>query len=280
MSTVILGSRGQLGSELAQLLPEANALSRLELDITSPEMISAVLNPLKPTCVINCTAYNQVDLAEKEPEAAWQSNALGPRNLAQYCANHKSRLIHISTDFVYGIKRKPARPLTEQDLPDPRSVYGVSKLAGEYFVQTECSQSLIIRTCGLYGRGGNGNFVKTMLRLAREGKPLRVVDDQFCAPTSVKDLASAVLKLQTIHATGLFHFVNRGQVSWYEFTKMIFALTELDVEITPISSAEYGAIAKRPQYSVLDCSKYCEETNSRIRTIKDALKEYLRSEMV
>ncbi|HBN79641.1 MAG TPA: dTDP-4-dehydrorhamnose reductase [Planctomycetaceae bacterium] len=279
MSTVILGCRGQFGSELSQLLPEANALSRQEFDITSPELFSAVLDPLKPTCIINCAAFNQVDLAENEPEAAWQTNALGPRYLAQYCAEHKSRLIHISTDFVYGIKKKPARPLTEQDLPDPRSVYGVSKLAGEYFVQAECPQSLIIRTCGLYGRGGNGNFVKTMLRLAREGKPIRVVDDQFCAPTSVKDLALAVLKLQTVHATGLFHFVNRGQVSWYEFAKKIFTTTGTDADLTPISSTEYGAIAKRPQYSVLDCSKYCEETNSRIRTIKDALKEYLRNEM-
>ncbi|MCG6154412.1 dTDP-4-dehydrorhamnose reductase [Rubinisphaera margarita] len=275
---LITGGQGQLGSELARRLPEAKPLMRAELDITQPDQIEAAFDREQPRLIINCAAYNKVDLAETEPVEAWQGNALGPRNLAQICRDRDCRLIHISTDFVFAGDRERSTPLPESELPRPVSVYGATKLAGEYFVRSICRDRLVIRTCGLYGEGGTGNFVRTMLRLGRAGKPLRVVDDQICSPTSISDLAEAILALEETQATGLFHVVNSGAVSWYDFATMIFSTAGIDADLSPVSSEDYAAPAERPAYSVLACGKYEQATGRKMRSIEEALGEYLSGE--
>ncbi len=275
MSVIITGCKGQLGCELLRLLPEAIGLSRQQLDIASDEAVSQILGPFEPKIIINCAAYNQVDLAETEKETAWAGNVTGPENLATFARENDCQLVHISTDFVFGQRSENRIPFTEFDVPKPNCVYGASKLAGENAVLAVEPDHLVIRTCGLYGSGGKTNFVKTMLRVASQGKPLRVVNDQICSPTSVEDLAAGVLALIDSSAEGLYHFVNEGEVSWYDFAKRIFELAKIDADLSPISSKEFGAAAKRPEYSVLDCAKYHQQTGKNIRSIDDALRCYL-----
>ena len=279
MSVIILGSDGQLGSELIHLLPDAIGLSRQQLDITNPDAITQVLEPLQPHRIINCAAYNQVDLAEDETSAAWPINAMGPLDLARFSKNNHCQLIHIGTDFVFGLDQRRRTPYSESDLPGPVSAYGTSKLAGEQFVLATSPAHLVIRTCGLYGAGGKGNFVKTMLRLASRGKPLSVVDDQTCSPTSIKDLAAGILAMIEFQAQGLFHFVNKGKMTWYEFASKIFEIAKIDAVLKPINSVDFGAAAARPAYSVLNCEKYKELTGQQIRSIEDALQCYLENEL-
>lgn len=276
MALVILGAGGQLGSEMSRRYPDAITFSHQELDISRYDSIARKLEHRHPDCLLNCAAYNQVDRAEEEPDAAWHGNSVGPRNLAHYCRDRQIPLIHISTDFVFGDSGKRKTPWTEADLPHPESVYATTKLAGEHFVLSAAEQHLVVRTCGLYGDGGKGNFVKTMLRLAREGRPLRVVDDQFCAPTSIHDLGEAIENLINEKARGCYHFVNQGDISWYQFARLIFEFAELDADLTPVTSREYAAPARRPAYSVLNCDKYRATTGAEIRSIKTALADYLK----
>jgi dTDP-4-dehydrorhamnose reductase len=275
MSVIVTGCKGQLGSELLRLLPEAVGLSRQQLDIANEEAVSQILGPFEPKIIINCAAYNQVDLAEIDKEAAWAGNVTGPENLAKFARGNNCQLVHISTDFVFGETPSLNVPLTELDRAVPACVYGASKLAGEKAVLAVEPDHLAIRTCGLYGSGGKTNFVKTMLRLASQGKPLRVVNDQVCSPTSVEDLAAGVLALIDSSAKGLYHFVNEGETSWYDFARRIFEFAKVDADLSPISSEEFGAAAKRPEYSVLDCEKYHQQTGKNIRSIDEALQCYL-----
>ncbi len=277
MSVVITGSGGQLGCELLHQLPDAIGLSRRELDITNLKDVTQVLEPLNPEIVINCAAYNQVDLAEKENTSAWSGNVSGPENLARFSSENDCQLVHVSTDFVFGASPEKRKPFTESDVAIPGCVYGLSKLSGENAVLAVDRNHLVIRTCGLYGSGGKTNFVKTMLRLATQGKPLRVVNDQICSPTSVVDLAAGIVALIDSSAKGLYHFVNEGETSWYDFAKRIFEITEIDADLSPISSEEFGAAASRPVYSVLDCTKYRQQTGKDIRSIDEALQCYLAS---
>lgn len=275
MPTVILGAGGQLGSQLAALWPEAIPLPRSRCDLGQLETLPGVLDETEPTLLVNCAAYNQVDRAEVEPVAAWQINALAPRALAHYCRERQIPLVHISTDFVFGRDSQRSTPYSETDAPGPLSVYGTTKLAGEHFVLAASEQNLVIRTCGLYGHGGTGNFVRTMLRLAREHKSIKVVNDQTCAPTSIRDLAEAIDHLIATRATGLFHFVNSGAITWYEFAREIFSFLKLNVDLSPTTSREFAAPAQRPPYSVLNCDRYRHQTEQAIRDIKSALHEYL-----
>lgn len=258
--TVIIGAQGQLGSELARRLAggDVAALSRAELDITDAQAVYTVLDRLQPQCVINAAAYNLVDRAEDEPERALAVNALGPRNLALWCAAQNARLVHVSTDYVFGLDAERQTPYREDDCPGPLSAYAVSKLAGEQIVRASCPRHLVVRTCGLYGHNPTqqkGNFFSTMLRLGRERGEVRVVDDQRCTPTWVPDLADAMLRLIERDATGLYHVTNAGSATWREFAEEIFRLAGLAVRVTPITSEQFGAKARRPAYSVLDCGR-------------------------
>jgi dTDP-4-dehydrorhamnose reductase len=256
MKYAVLGSAGQLGHDLCHRLPgDVCALTRAHADLTDFDTLRRVLTNSRPDVVINCAAYNSVDRAESEPLVAFAVNAWGVRDLAIICRDLDCTLVHFSSDYVFGLDPHRRDPFTESDAPGPVSVYGLSKLAGEYLVRSTCPKHFIIRTCGLYGVGGSGgkggNFVETMLRLARGGQPLRVVADQVCTPSFTLDVASASLNLLATEKYGLYHLTNAGYCSWYEFALTILALAGVTAEVTPIASHEYAAAARRPRYSVL-----------------------------
>jgi dTDP-4-dehydrorhamnose reductase len=255
-------------------------MPRDALDLARPETIAPALEGLHPRGVINCAAYNHVDRAESEPEAAFAVNAFGVRELARCCRAMDSALVHFSTDHVFGGDTAHDQPYQEADAPRPVSVYGASKVAGEYFVRALCPKHYVIRTCGLYGHRGSGgkgtNFVEAILRRARTGVGLRVVDDQRCTPTSAGDLARAVAPLLASGAYGLYHITNGGSCTWFEFAAAILAEASLSVELHPISSTAFGAAARRPAYSVLDCSCHDRLGLTRRRPWREALAEYLR----
>lgn len=279
MRTAVIGSRGQLGGELLQRLGgDAVGLTHDDIEITEPDSVQRALAAARPELVINTAAYNQVDRAEDEPEQAYRVNALGPRNLARWCAGSGAILIHVSTDYVFAGDPGRTRPWTEEDPPAPQSAYAVSKLAGEYFVRSICNRHFVVRTCGLYGGSpgrGSGNFVETMLRLGRERGAVRVVDDQRCCPSFAGDVAEALLELSRTGNWGLYHATNAGSVTWCEYARAVFESAGLDVDVTPITTAEFGAAAKRPAFSVLDCASLEAAIGRAMRPWREALSEYV-----
>jgi dTDP-4-dehydrorhamnose reductase len=259
MKYAVIGAAGQLGRDLCPLLPsEVVLLGRPEADLLKPDALDALLGKLKPNVVVNCAAYNFVDKAELEPEAAFAVNCWGVRSLARTCTRLDCTLVHFSTDYVFGSQRGHATAYRPTDNPGPVSVYGMSKLGGEHAIQAECQKHLIIRTCGLYGVWGSGgkgtNFIETMLRLAERGTPIKVVNDQRCTPSYTVDVAETTLALIQNGAFGLYHVTNAGSTTWFEFAQTIFKLSGIKADVRPISSAEFGAPARRPSFSVLDNS--------------------------
>jgi dTDP-4-dehydrorhamnose reductase len=253
----VLGAGGQLGRDLCPRLEgEVVALPRARVDLTRPGETRAVLTSLGPDVVVNCAAYNFVDSAEAEVEAAFAVNAFAVRELALVCRDLGCVLVHFSTDHVFGLDAGRRTPWTEDSAPGPVSVYGASKLAGEHFVRALCPRHFVVRTCGLFGLFGSGgkggNFVETMLRLAAQSRPLRVVADQVCTPSYTADVADAAARLVRTDRYGLYHVTSGGACTWHEFAREIFALAGLQVEVQAITSDEYGAAARRPAYSVLD----------------------------
>lgn len=279
MTIAVIGAHGQLGSDLIRLGgDDAFGLTHAELEITDPASIAAALDAASPQIVINTAAYNFVDRAEQDAQAALAVNALGPLNLARYCAVRDLTLVHVSTDYVFGQDATRRRPYREDDVPGPLSVYGASKLAGEHLVRAACPRHFVVRTCGLYGRPtspGKGNFVRTMLRLAQDRDELAVVDDQCCTPTATADLASAMLALLETQQYGLYHVTNSGETTWCQFARTIFELSGIDVRVKPITSAQFAAPARRPAYSVLDTTRLTSVTGIKLRTWREALAEYL-----
>ena len=288
MRIAIVGAFGQLGSDLVPLLGDrAMPLGHDDIEITDPVSIAKALDAARPTHVINCAAYNLVDQAEVEPQHAHTINSLGPWNLATYCAERDQVLLHVSTDYVFGRTEpdsvlgqqlKRTVPWRESDEPLPVSVYGESKLAGENFVRSVCPKHFVVRTCGLYGRRaarGKGNFVEIMLRLGRDRPELRIVADQRCTPTSTADLARALVSLIETNAYGLYHATNAGDCSWFEFACEIFRLANCPVQAIPVTAAEYGAQSRRPDYSVLDCSKLTNVLGHSLPSWQEALARYI-----
>ena len=280
MKVAVLGSAGQLGRDLVpRLAGEVVPLTRADLDLGRPETVAAALAAHRPAVLVNCAAYNFVDKAEAEPEAAFAVNAWGVRELARACHAAGTKLVHISTDYVFGLDTSRATPFTEDDPPGPVSVYGLSKLAGEYLARAASPDNLVVRTCGLYGVWGSGgkggNFVETMLRVAGQGKPLRVVHDQRCTPTYTADLAGAVAGLIRAGASGLYHVTNGGDCSWYELAAETFRQAGVSADLTPITGAEFGAAARRPGYSVLSNAKLAAAGVPAPRAWRDALAAYL-----
>ena len=288
MRIALVGADGQLGTALqGRLAHDVIALRHGHIEITDGDSVRRALDSAVPDLVINAAAYNLVDQAEDEPQAAYAANALGPRNLARYCAHHDIPLLHVSSDFVFGLDAARTAPYVETDAPGPQSAYAVSKLAGEYYVCSIAPRSFIVRTCGLYGwrsaGRGKGNFVTTMLWLGRDASAdeppppefLRVVDDQTCTPTSTEDLAGAVAALIETDAYGLYHATNAGSTTWCAFARKILEIAGLSKEVRPITTAEFGAKARRPAYSVLDCSKLEAATGYRFRPWQDAVAEYV-----
>src|SRR5579884_3737096 len=284
MRYAVLGAAGQLGRDLCPRLPgDVIALSRTgspAIDLARPESLRAIFDDARPDVVINCAAYNFVDRAESEPQEAFAVNAWGVRELARLCRERDCLLVHFSTDYVFGLDPTRRQPWTEKDAPGPISVYGLSKLAGEYLVRSICPRHMVIRTCGLYGVWGSGgkggNFVETMLRLAEQGKPLRVVDDQTCTPSYTVDVAETTLALLKTGQSGLYHVTNSGGCTWHELARTIFELAGMYANLTPIPSRDYPTPARRPAYSVLDHTGLRQLQIPSPRPWREALAAYLR----
>jgi dTDP-4-dehydrorhamnose reductase len=279
MRAVVIGANGQLGSDLMKIFSgwDLAGTTHCALDIGNLERVREFLSHTKPDAVINTAAFNRVDDCEDEPEKAFSTNAYGARNLARVCADFNCALMQISTDYVFGGEK--AFPYTEDDAPNPLSVYGVSKLAGEYFVRNICPKHFVVRTSGLYGaagsRGKGGNFVDTMIRLARQGKPIRVVDDQVLTPSYTKDLAQGLKELIQTEAYGVYHITNGGQCSWHEFAAKIFFLLDLSPDFGPTTTKSLGLKARRPAYSVLAGAKLKQLGIEDMPLWEDGLKRYL-----
>jgi dTDP-4-dehydrorhamnose reductase len=278
---VILGAQGQLGQAFLRLLRhEAIGLNRDRVDLIKPDPMREVLNALHPDVVINCTAYNWVDKAESDPITPFAVNAWGVRDLARICRSLDCIFVHFSSNYVFGLDRARRTPYQENDSPGPVSLYGTSKLAGEYLVRSECAKHFVIRTTGLFGLVQPGtarrSFVELMLHLAGQGGPIRVVNDQICSPTCTDDLAAATLNILTTGAYGLYHLTSAGECTWHEFARSIFELAGVNRDLHGVSSADYGASAQRPEYSVLANDAYRNLGMTPIRHWREALADYLR----
>lgn len=257
------------------------AFPQAGLDITDIPAVRKTLESAGPGVVVNCAAYTNVDRAEEEKKEAFSVNAKGPENLARVCGEIGARLVHISTDFVFDGKK--TTPYNEEDEPNPLSVYGKSKLRGEENIQKETDDFIIIRTSWLYGRDGI-HFVDRILSLARKKRSLGIVFDQVGTPTYTLDLARAIINLLE-SPSGIYHFSNEGVASWYDLAESAVEMARDKgvkmklKEIRPILTEEYPAPAKRPDYSVLDKSKYKKVTGALIPHWRESLSRYIEGEM-
>ena len=257
---LVTGANGQLGSELRKIgftaLDDVFFTDVAELDITSYEAVAKFVEEHEIDTIVNCAAYTAVDKAEDEPEAAAGINTEAVANLAKVANKQDCLLIHVSTDYVFnGMGEKP---YTEKDRPEPVSVYGKTKLAGEEAIKKSGCLYIIIRTAWLYSAFGN-NFVKTILRLAGERSEISVVSDQVGSPTYAEDLARAIVTIMENDdrgmCEGVYHFSDEGVCSWYDFASEIVRISGLPCRVKPVTTAEYPTRTQRPAYSVLDKSK-------------------------
>ena len=278
MKVAVIGANGQLGTDLIKVFgEEATPLTHKDLDVTDFESLK-ILKELKPDVIINTAAYVRVDDAELYPEKAFQVNSIGALNVAKIANEIDAVNVYISTDYVFdGTK---GEPYSEEDVPNPLNVYGLSKYAGEIFTRNYSKKYYITRVASLYGKAGasgkGGNFIEFMIQKAKRGEEIRVVDDVFMSPTYTKDVAKTLKKfLELKPEFGAYHMVNEGCCSWYEFTKAIFEILGWDVEVKPIKSSELKRLAKRPRFSALENEKL-EKLGLRMRPWKEALREYLK----
>jgi dTDP-4-dehydrorhamnose reductase len=280
---MITGATGQLGKALNNCLDDnkkykiyllgfSHADEHIAaLDISNQAAVDAYVDECKPDIIINCASMTAVDLCESERDMAYRLNALGAKYLALAAQRNGAKLVHISTDYVFD--GKASHPYNEEDKPNPISVYGESKLAGEKFVRQYCMRHFIIRTAWMYGEGKN--FVRTMLSLAQKNSKIRVVADQLGTPTSAPEVAKVITYLMETEAYGTYHATCEGFTNWYEFAVNIFREAGLNVEVEPITTAEYPTAAKRPAYSVLDNKALRERHKYIMADWKEALHAYM-----
>src|SRR5690242_1028469 len=279
----IFGSGGQLGVELCREFEKRGwniiRFDRQSLDISDSNLVESALAKADPELVINAAAYNQVDVAEREPQAAFIANALGVRNLAMACRQTDARFVHFSTDYVFDGRK--GSPYIETDQTHPLGAYAVSKLAGELYAQAYLDNPLIIRVSGVFGPGGlftpRGNFVEMMLRMARSGSPIRVVEDHVASPTYAPALASRTADLVAKTCTGLFHIGGGEPVSWYNYARIIFELSGLTPELKPTNEREYRTAARRPRYSALSNATMDGQGIEPMPLLRDAIAMYLKA---
>jgi len=277
----IFGSGGQLGVELISEFKargyEVAPFERSTVDIADQARVEHVLANYDPAIVINAAAYNQVDVAEKEPQAAFLVNALAVRNLAMACRQVDAKLVHFSTDYVFD--GMAGRAYTEEDATHPMGAYAVSKLAGELYARAYLDQPLIIRTSGVFGPGGldtaRGNFVELMLRLASQGQPIRVVEDHVASPTFAPALASRTADLVGRNARGIFHAGGGTPISWFDWAVKIFDAAGLKPPIKPTNEREFRTAARRPRYSALSNGKLEALGVAPMPTLDEAIRTYL-----
>jgi dTDP-4-dehydrorhamnose reductase len=283
MRIVILGSNGQVGSDLVQALRESDvdpiALARHELDVTERATLRDKLIQHRPDIIVNCSVFHPVDECEANPDRSFAVNAIAVRDLGRAAKDIGASVVHFSSDFVFDGELD--RPYAEQDTPTPISVFGASKVAGEQLLRAALPRHFIVRTSGLYGLSGSrvkrGNFVETMLRLGKQDGWVRVVDDLRMAQTSTQNLARQTLALIQTNHYGTYHASDHGDYSWYEFAKKIFEFAGMNVTVTPVSWRTMNALAPRPRRSVLE-NRHLQSLGLDImQPIDVALQEYLKA---
>ena len=268
---LILGADGMLGGELFRTFKEKDICigsTIQELDITDYDRTIETIKRLEPQVLINVAAFTMVDLCEQEKEKAFAVNAQGAKNVAIGCREIGAKCIYLSTDYVFDGKKNT--PYDEDDLPNPISVYGLSKFQGEKYIKDILDDYLIIRSSWLFAKEGS-NFVNTIIKLAREKNELTMVNDQKGSPTYTNDLCQAISLLVEKDLTGIFHITNSGCCTWFEFAKKILDLTGSSMKLIPISSSHCGRAAQRPLNSVLNCEKLKEKTGLIMPHWEDAL---------
>lgn len=282
MNVLVLGASGQLGSDLFRIRPtvasefELIPLQRDQLDLMELERIASVINQYTFQTLINCTGYNRVDQAEYEPAIAMRLNAHAVRKLAELCQAKGARFVHLSTDFVYCGEQ--GRAYTEDQLPDPINIYGASKALGEGLAMAVCSDILVLRTASLFGVSGSrvrgGNFVESILRSARQKKCISVINDVTMSPTGTVDLAKIIFRLLQRNApSGIYHAVNSGCATWYEFAQEILRITRHPIDLVATSCSQRVQAAKRPSNSTLNNTKVADVVGD-IPCWHDALERY------
>lgn len=275
MKILITGSNGMLANAIKEELKEEELICTdvQELDITNSEKVNEFVKKVHPDYIINCAAYTAVDKAEENEELVYKINAVGPKNLAVSAKDNDAILIHISTDYVFGGDKPIEEDYKEDDEKNPQAVYGTTKLAGEKFIEENCSKYYIFRTAWLYGEGHN--FVRTMLDLASSRDEVKVVNDQHGSPTYAVDLASIIHQaIDKKMQFGIYNSTNLGYTTWYDFTKMIFELENVNCKVIPVTSEEFKSPAKRPKNSQMSKDKLLKN-GIIIPTYEDALKRYL-----
>ena len=289
MKIMVTGSKGQLGSQLIKILKNGNTeLGRIDslygnakvfetdadtLDITKLEDVICYVESIKPNIIIN-PAYTNVDESERHPDDAYKVNAIGARNIAIAAEKVDSKLVHISTDYVFS--GDGTKPYKEFDIPNPQSVYGKSKLLGESYISKLSSKAFILRTAWLYGYNGK-NFVKTIIKAAKEKGHLDVVDDQMGNPTNAEDLAYHILKVALTDEYGIYHITGNGECSWYDFACKIVEYSSINCEVNPTKSDKLKRLAKRPSYSCLDHMMLRCTVGDEMRQWEDALRVFIKN---
>ena len=279
---VIFGAGGQLGTELKREFSErgfeVRGYERPDVDITSRAQVEAAIAAADPQVVVNAAAYNMVDVAEKDPDAAFQINALAVRNLALAARQVDACLVHFSTDYVFD--GRAGRPYTEADRPHPLGAYSVSKYAGELYAEAYLETPLIIRTSGVFGPAAlktpRGNFVELMLRLAASPNPIRVVEDHVASPTYAPALAARTVDLVSRGESGLFHVGGGTAISWFDFATMIFDQAGIKPNLRATNEREYRTPARRPKYSALANTRMEALGLAPMPQLAEALSAYLR----
>lgn len=278
---LLLGADGQLGTDLRKVLEDYTLLCPLidELDITHFDKVKEYIKQNLPDLIINTAAFHQIDRCEKNPQKSFLVNCSAVKNLAEICRELDILFVHISTDYVFGLDEKRRTPYVEEDLLGPVNIYGFSKLAGEYCVRNILKKYFIVRPAALFGvagpKGKKENFIEAMLKLAREEGELKIKNDEFTSPTYTKELAQTIGDLIKTEEYGIYHITAQGGCSWYEFAKKIFELTSQKVNLRPVSSDEFPAVAKRPRYSILENKHLKEVGLDKMSHWQDALKKYL-----
>lgn len=279
MKYLILGAKGQLGSEFLRTLSERNShdevtgMGRENCDISNLSELLNVFEDVKPDVVINCAAYNSVDRAEEDYITAIKVNAIGVRNIAFACNRYKSFLVHYGTDYVFDGKKENGL-YTEDDEPNPINEYGKSKLMGEDFLKDELGRFLIFRVSWVYGNGTQ-NFIYKLLRWAECNDYLKVSSDEVSVPTSTRTIVDVTLKALKDGLEGLYHLTNSGYASRYEWAKEVFKVLGIDKFIRPVSSEMFNLPAKRPKFSAMSNEKLKQELNIDIKTWEEGLEEVL-----
>jgi dTDP-4-dehydrorhamnose reductase len=282
---LVFGADGQLGRELARVLPpDATLATRAAVDVRDAGAVVTAVGACRPDVVVNCAADNRVDALEAEPDVAFATNADGAAHVAAAAAGAGALVVHTSTDYVFGAARAPARPWLESDEPAPRGVYARSKAAGERRVLATAPRAVIVRLSGLYAAGGarakGGSFVDRVLARARAGERLRVVADQTTSPTWAQDAAAAIaLALPRWRAPGaplgVYHVANAGACSWWAFARAALALAGVAADVEPVDTATFGAPAPRPAYSALASERLAGLGVPPLRPWRAALAAYL-----